>query len=258
MTLRMYASSQRQHLRKVVRDFVVCLRTSGDEHLLARECCSDAWICQGWTCKTCGRGEDFTSPASPHADEETLALELGLDVATYRMLRQLEQREIVPEDYDLLGRLDDAVKPKTLSSSMIARFVTRTYMAPSLRIENTTLPMFRFGASYWHLPLHTFEDDGKELATNSTCFGVDFWKLSMPTLEDNENASTVASEDDRKRCPSHDSIDACGVCLAEFDDGDELRVLPCGHYFHQSCIDHWLLRSATVCPSCKQELLQDD
>jgi hypothetical protein len=174
------------------------------------------------------------------------------------MLRQLEQREIVPEDYDLLGRLDDAVKPKTLSSAMLERFVTRTYMAPSLRIENTTLPMFRFGASYWHLPLHTLEDDGKELASNSTSFGVDFWKLSMPNLEDNETASTVASEDDRKRCPSHDSIDACGVCLAEFDDGDELRVLPCGHYFHQSCIDHWLLRSASVCPSCKQELLQDD
>merc|ERR1711907_686057 len=62
-------------------------------------------------------------------DEAVLAEQLGLDLATYRMLRQLEQRDILPEDYDLLGRLDESLKPKTLDPDDLARFETRTYTA---------------------------------------------------------------------------------------------------------------------------------
>merc|ERR1711943_111348 len=62
------------------------------------------------------------------ADEElAMAEQLGLDIATYRMLRQLEEREILPEDYDLLGRLDEAVKPATLSLEELYRFPTKVH-----------------------------------------------------------------------------------------------------------------------------------
>lgn len=46
---------------------------------------------------------------------------------------------------------------------------------------------------------------------------------------------------------------ACAVCLSEFDNGQLLRRLPCGHHFHQHCIDKWLARSK-VCPLCKQNI----
>merc|ERR1711892_868711 len=36
-------------------------------------------------------------------DDVILATQLGLDVGTYRLLLQLEGRDILPEDYDLLG-----------------------------------------------------------------------------------------------------------------------------------------------------------
>lgn len=43
----------------------------------------------------------------------------------------------------------------------------------------------------------------------------------------------------------------CPICLSDFCAGDKIRGLPkCGHYFHQSCIDLWLLRRAD-CPMCK-------
>jgi len=29
---------------------------------------------------------------------------------------------------------------------------------------------------------------------------------------------------------------SCSVCLGEFEIGDNLRILPCMHSFHQSCI----------------------
>ncbi|KAJ8539603.1 hypothetical protein K7X08_013855 [Anisodus acutangulus] len=44
----------------------------------------------------------------------------------------------------------------------------------------------------------------------------------------------------------------CAICLTEFVDGDEIRVLPlCGHGFHVGCIDTWL-GSHSSCPSCRQ------
>jgi hypothetical protein len=142
-------------------------------------------------------------------NDQILAAQLGVDAATYRLLRQLERREIAPEDYELLGRLDEGVKPKTLGREHLQRFTTRIYIAPSI-VENTT-------------------------ASDLLHFGV---------------ASPA-------RCaPS--SVDVCGVCINGYEDGDELRMLPCSHYFHRDCIDHWLLNSAATCPSCKLDLLPDD
>ncbi|KAL6654419.1 hypothetical protein ACP70R_007884 [Stipagrostis hirtigluma subsp. patula] len=45
----------------------------------------------------------------------------------------------------------------------------------------------------------------------------------------------------------------CAVCLADFDDGEPVRVLPeCMHYFHAECIGTWL-QGSTSCPMCRAE-----
>ncbi|TKY65534.1 E3 ubiquitin-protein ligase [Spatholobus suberectus] len=46
----------------------------------------------------------------------------------------------------------------------------------------------------------------------------------------------------------------CCICLSAYDDGAELRELPCNHHFHCTCIDKWLLINAT-CPLCKFNIL---
>ncbi|KAF7105239.1 hypothetical protein CFC21_106071 [Triticum aestivum] len=47
----------------------------------------------------------------------------------------------------------------------------------------------------------------------------------------------------------------CAICLAEFADGESMRVLPrCGHAFHVLCIDAWL-RTCATCPSCRASMV---
>ncbi|KAM1416095.1 hypothetical protein ACFX2I_007676 [Malus domestica] len=47
----------------------------------------------------------------------------------------------------------------------------------------------------------------------------------------------------------------CCICLSCYDDGVELRQLPCAHHFHCSCINKWLFIN-TTCPLCKYNILK--
>ncbi|KAL1914672.1 uncharacterized protein VTP21DRAFT_8083 [Calcarisporiella thermophila] len=48
----------------------------------------------------------------------------------------------------------------------------------------------------------------------------------------------------------------CAVCLEDYVDGDELRVMPCKHEFHVSCIDGWLMTRKRTCPICKGDVCE--
>ncbi|KAK3847353.1 MAG: hypothetical protein J3R72DRAFT_431211 [Linnemannia gamsii] len=46
----------------------------------------------------------------------------------------------------------------------------------------------------------------------------------------------------------------CVICLEEFEDEAELRVLPCRHEYHVACIDSWLTKRKKFCPICKRDI----
>ena len=47
----------------------------------------------------------------------------------------------------------------------------------------------------------------------------------------------------------------CAICCAEYQFGDELRILPCKHEFHVACVDQWL-KLKRACPLCRHDITQ--
>lgn len=48
--------------------------------------------------------------------------------------------------------------------------------------------------------------------------------------------------------------ETCPICLDEFSHGETLNELPCGHYYHISCIHPWLQYRSAECPLCKEDV----
>ncbi|KAI8986579.1 hypothetical protein BDB01DRAFT_834549 [Pilobolus umbonatus] len=48
--------------------------------------------------------------------------------------------------------------------------------------------------------------------------------------------------------------DGCAICLEDYEEGSELRLLPCNHQFHTVCVDAWLTTQKKLCPICKRDI----
>ncbi|TRY57228.1 hypothetical protein DNTS_003301, partial [Danionella cerebrum] len=53
---------------------------------------------------------------------------------------------------------------------------------------------------------------------------------------------------------SSSSSPICAICLEEFMDGQDLRIISCAHEFHKECVDPWLLQHRT-CPLCMHNIM---
>ncbi|GMH04615.1 hypothetical protein Nepgr_006455 [Nepenthes gracilis] len=73
--------------------------------------------------------------------------------------------------------------------------------------------------------------------------------LETDADEGGEEGGIVGVGTEKERAISgEDSV--CCICLARYVDEDELRELPCSHFFHAACVDRWLRINAS-CPLCK-------
>ncbi|CAD8171040.1 unnamed protein product [Paramecium pentaurelia] len=49
----------------------------------------------------------------------------------------------------------------------------------------------------------------------------------------------------------------CSICINNYEDGEELILLPCIHRFHKKCISEWFKEQST-CPICKTDVTQQE
>ncbi len=122
------------------------------------------------------RGRDYpiAQPVPRYALNANNA-DQALERDLVNILINLQNRDLTPEDYELLLQLDERVAPKTVTTDILASFKT--------------------------------EQVGEE----HTC-------------------------------------ETCAICMEQYQLLQTRKFLPCGHVFHDTCIDSWLGNSSLNCP----------
>ncbi|XP_010500194.1 PREDICTED: probable E3 ubiquitin-protein ligase RHG1A [Camelina sativa] len=72
------------------------------------------------------------------------------------------------------------------------------------------------------------------------CTGLNEETISNRLKKQKYNSSTGAPQE----------VEPCCVCQEEYNEGEELGILECGHNFHGQCIKEWL-KLKNLCPICK-------
>ena len=88
------------------------------------------------------------------------------------------------------------------------------------------------------------------------------YKKKAPPVAAGDSKEPERNSDEQDNVPtdfcdpeSQYDQESCVICLSEFDDGDSITTLPCGHDYHTECIKPWLLKRSSKCPICKASFL---
>lgn len=167
------------------------------------------------------------------SDAEVLK-ELGISLATLRQLRQLEDREVTPNDYDLLLRLHE--KPSTKTRERPGRL-------------NLVARMARARACVYPWPIAI---PGERALSSRDPPDRAFPPRPVARAVDDATIKRVSTT----FVATRDETGQCAVCLCAMVAGEELTQLACEgeHVFHARCIREWLGKSSTCCPVDQQDL----
>lgn len=97
-------------------------------------------------------------------------------------------------------------------------------------------------------------------ATQESINALPVYKFKLKKNRDNNGeinsgvseGGVIAAGTEKERAISGEDA-VCCICLAKYSNNDELRELPCSHFFHKECVDKWLKINA-LCPLCKCEV----
>ncbi|KAI4337375.1 hypothetical protein L6164_015800 [Bauhinia variegata] len=76
-------------------------------------------------------------------------------------------------------------------------------------------------------------------------------KRDVSNSDVGEGGVVAAGTEKERLISGEDAV--CCICLAKYENNEELRELPCSHLFHKVCVDKWLKINA-LCPLCKNEV----
>jgi hypothetical protein len=90
----------------------------------------------------------------------------------------------------------------------------------------------------YNIGLQRDQDVGSKILTSDTGLS----REPQTTLERGTSIDPEAEAEGETESVS------CPVCTDDFVKGEKVRILPCGHIYHQDCIDPWLFERSGTCP----------
>ena len=83
------------------------------------------------------------------------------------------------------------------------------------------------------------------------------WLVRNGLLNDETKAAPKDTAKNLADVPVADlpTDDACSVCLDSFTGGGGVKRTPCGHLFHEKCLENWF-KVATSCPVCRVDVVE--
>lgn len=118
-----------------------------------------------------------------------------------------------------------------------------------------TFPVVKFGGA--PPPTETAGKDIETVQTGSSSPAMELSPIASPKvqtpIEPHQPPADLPTAGATSALPTTDDRATCPICIVEFEDGDDLRELPCegNHRFHQECVDPWLLELSSSCPICR-------
>ena len=72
--------------------------------------------------------------------------------------------------------------------------------------------------------------------------------------KNNENKILI-DENTKKYNYNKDETNTCAICIEDYQNNDMIRELNCKHFYHEKCIDRWLLgKRKLTCPLCIRQV----
>lgn len=63
----------------------------------------------------------------------------------------------------------------------------------------------------------------------------------------------VAVQGTEKHINFNETYKECPICTDEFETDEDLKILPCAHYYHKNCAIQWF-QQKFICPVCRYDL----
>lgn len=158
---------------------------------------------------------------------------------------QEEDQELQELDISDLKNVDIEAQTYTPTASRDSR-VGRPISRISVSSRRPLSSASRHASRFYDGTLEEGAEDERETSGATTTFD---------TAEEDEEEPleiVMSHRNSTQRIPiSEDSSGTCAICIDDYEDDSQIRVLTCGHTFHDICIDPWLLNRRACCPLCK-------
>ncbi|KAF2672607.1 hypothetical protein BT63DRAFT_450633 [Microthyrium microscopicum] len=119
-----------------------------------------------------------------------------------------------------------------------------------------TLPIVKFGEKEEEKPADielAGATANRAATTDQKTTAEEGAEIQDSTKQEGEQSNTDPSKESTTP-PIAEDVQGCSICTDDFELGQDVRVLPCNHSFHPTCIDPWLLNVSGTCPLCRIDL----